>query len=91
MAEDDEYRGYYIPAKTAVIGNMWAVLHDEAVYPQPDEFIPERFLDETGTKPVIPGDTHSLGHSSFGFGRRSVNHFSLSDNLFTKFRVDPYC
>ena len=67
MAEDDEYRGYYIPAKTAVIGNMWAVLHDEAVYPQPDEFIPERFLNED-----VP-DSMAI---AFGFGRRYVFVFS---------------
>ncbi|KAF9266570.1 cytochrome P450 [Marasmius fiardii PR-910] len=47
---------------------------DESVYPDPESFIPERFLTEDGTcnedKMVLP----------FGFGRRicAGRHFALS-------------
>lgn len=51
-----------------VIGNIWAVLHDEAVYPEPESFIPERFLEE--------GVPDSL-HIAFGFGRRCVEFLPL--------------
>ncbi|KAF7289900.1 Cytochrome P450 [Mycena indigotica] len=41
---EDEYRGYRIPANSIVIGNAWAILHDENTYPDPLTFKPERFL-----------------------------------------------
>ncbi|KAF7368860.1 Cytochrome P450 [Mycena venus] len=30
LITDDEYRGYRLPAGSIVIGNAWAILHDEA-------------------------------------------------------------
>ncbi|KAK0500313.1 cytochrome P450 [Armillaria luteobubalina] len=57
----DVYRGYYIPA---VIGNAWAILHDEKDYPNPLVFDPERFIPEDG-KELQP---YPL--AAFGFGRR---------------------
>ncbi|KAJ7784019.1 hypothetical protein B0H14DRAFT_315457 [Mycena olivaceomarginata] len=32
-----------------VIGNTWAILHDETVYPEPYTFQPERFLLDDGS------------------------------------------
>lgn len=65
--EDDEYRGYYIPKGTVVIGNAWGILHDPANYPDPEEFKPERFLTEDGQL-----DPNSLDPeiACFGYGRR---------------------
>lgn len=71
-SNDDEYRGYYIPAKAALLANIWAVLHDESVYPQPDKFIPERFLEK---------DVPDSAAAAFGFGRRSVHFFCCSYNF----------
>ncbi|THU86529.1 cytochrome P450 [Dendrothele bispora CBS 962.96] len=68
--KDDFYEGYFIPAGTLVIANVWAMNRDPAVFPDYDEFRPERFLDETGTQEVVPPDTHNQGHVTFGFGRR---------------------
>lgn len=39
--------------------------HNESKYPNPDEFIPERFLAEDGS--LLPND---IEHLAFGFGRR---------------------
>ncbi|KAK7446301.1 hypothetical protein VKT23_014507 [Stygiomarasmius scandens] len=65
--QDDEYEGYYIPAGATVVGNSWAVLHDEATFgPQPHLFNPERFLKADGTlNPSI-----IFPDAAFGFGRR---------------------
>jgi hypothetical protein len=41
-----------------------AILHDEAVYPQPDVFMPERFLGD-----VTAVDSKG---TAFGYGRRQV-------------------
>ena len=61
--------------------------HDPDTYPDPDEFRPERFLDESGhIKPAIP-DTYSHGHNAFGFGRRSVLALGLLIGILISF----YC
>ena len=50
------------------------VIHrDPSIYPDFDVFRPERFLDESGKEEIAPPDTHHMGHSSFGFGRRYAN------------------
>lgn len=43
---------------------------DPEVFPDFDEFRPERYLDESGHGEVIPPGTHGMGHVTFGFGRR---------------------
>ncbi|KAF9038255.1 cytochrome P450 [Rhodocollybia butyracea] len=66
-AQEDVYRGYYIPANTLVLGNSWAILHDPAVYGDDvEEFRPERFLNPDGSiNSSIP-----FPEAAFGYGRR---------------------
>ncbi|EJF63527.1 cytochrome P450 [Dichomitus squalens LYAD-421 SS1] len=68
VLEDDEYDGYFIPAGTVVFPNSWqvAILHDPEMYPQPERFIPERFLKEGKLDP----DIRDPATVAFGFGRR---------------------
>jgi len=40
--------GYDIPAKTEIIVNLQRVHMDPATFPDPDQYRPERFLDESG-------------------------------------------
>ncbi|KAF5343067.1 hypothetical protein D9758_011141 [Tetrapyrgos nigripes] len=68
--KDDFYEGYFIPKGSLVIANVWAMNRDPAIFPDYDEFRPERFLDKTGTLEIVPPDTHNQGHVTFGFGRR---------------------
>ncbi|KAH8101906.1 cytochrome P450 [Cristinia sonorae] len=83
VSEDDYYEGYYIPKGAIVISNIWAIDRDPALYANPEDFIPERHLDETETVDVSPPDMHGLGHSSFGFGRRTcVGVTFASQSLF---------
>ncbi|XP_035700157.1 cytochrome P450 2U1-like [Branchiostoma floridae] len=45
---DIDFRGYHIPKATAVEVNIWSVLRDPQLWPEPNKFDPTRFLDDTG-------------------------------------------
>ncbi|KAF8079096.1 cytochrome P450 [Lyophyllum atratum] len=62
--DEDIYNGYYIPKGSVVMANIWAMAHDESIYPEPDSFLPERFFDDKGK---LNNDDQVL---AFGFGRR---------------------
>jgi len=59
VTADDEYMGYHIPKGATIVPGHWAISMDEELYPNADEFLPERFLKD----PDLP-------YSQFGFGRR---------------------
>ncbi|KAJ7089229.1 cytochrome P450 [Mycena belliarum] len=64
VTQDDVYRGYMIEKGSVVWANIWAILHDEHVFPDPLTFRPERYLtDERAASTVA---------AAFGFGRRQV-------------------
>ncbi|KAG1858019.1 cytochrome P450 [Suillus subalutaceus] len=62
--EDVIWENYCIPAGTTVIGNHWAISRDPEVYPEPDAFKPQRWIDDQG------GLRDDLKFFVFGFGRR---------------------
>ncbi|KAH9970771.1 cytochrome P450 [Russula compacta] len=63
--EDNIYNGFLIPKGAIVIPNSWAILHDPVLYPEPDVFRPERFLDPDGN---LHNDLTLV--SGFGYGKR---------------------
>ncbi|KAJ6491300.1 cytochrome P450 [Mycena vitilis] len=65
LTVEDEYQGYRLPAGSIVLANAWAMSHDEAVYPDPYTFEPERFLLEGKLNPAFQDPD-----PTFGFGRR---------------------
>ncbi|TFK31795.1 cytochrome P450 [Crucibulum laeve] len=72
-SSDDVYKGYFIPAKTSVYANIWAMTHDEDEYPDPYLFNPDRFLAKEGERQQK--DPRGL---VYGFGRRLCpgSHFA---------------
>ena len=56
-------------------------LHDETRYPQPDEFRPERFLNDDGS--LNKDAAEEVKNIAFGFGRRHVISFE-NDNLYSR-------
>lgn len=45
---------------------------DPVLFPDYDEFRPSRFLDASGKVDETPPDTLSMGHVTYGFGKRCV-------------------
>ncbi|GJJ15429.1 hypothetical protein Clacol_009706 [Clathrus columnatus] len=76
--EEYIYEGYRIPKNTIVFGNIWEILHDPEIYPDPFEFKPERFLDlEAKTPDGYPTDPREY---VFGFGRRACPASHLAES-----------
>ncbi|THH06638.1 hypothetical protein EW145_g3950 [Phellinidium pouzarii] len=73
VKEDDVYDGQFIPAGTTMLANIWAMQRDPVEYPEPEKFIPERWIQSEGKK--LPRDVR---RTVFGFGRRicSGRHFA---------------
>ncbi|KAJ7247278.1 cytochrome P450 [Mycena rebaudengoi] len=77
---EDFYKGYRLPAKSVVIANAWAILHDETMYPDPYSFKPERFLLDGKPNPEVKSPD-----AAFGFGRRICpgRHMAMSSMWIT--------
>jgi cytochrome P450 len=66
LEADDIYQGYKLSAGTIVVTNIWAMLHDKELYPEPYTFNPERFIKNGHWNPSVVDPTDI----TFGFGRR---------------------
>ncbi|CAE6534992.1 unnamed protein product [Rhizoctonia solani] len=62
VTQEESYRGYTLPVGTVIRANIWAILHDPALYPSPHAFEPKRHLGPHA-------DPNPLRYV-FGFGRR---------------------
>ncbi|KAI0318582.1 cytochrome P450 [Amylostereum chailletii] len=63
--------GLLMPKGSLILVNLWAIFRDEASYPEPEQFKPERFLRPNVLDPKA---------SVFGFGRRLCPGIHLVDN-----------
>ncbi|CZR68666.1 uncharacterized protein PAC_18565 [Phialocephala subalpina] len=71
VVADDVYDGYFIPKGATVFALSQHIYEDEELYPDHEEFKPERFLDDHGQLNTLP-------HAGFGFGSRKClgQHFA---------------
>ena len=70
--EDDYYRDQFIPKGAGVIPNLTALHGDPDLYPNPDEFDPDRYKNhrlDAAASAVHP-DYLQRDHFNYGFGRR---------------------
>ncbi|GFT30577.1 cytochrome P450 18a1 [Nephila pilipes] len=65
--QDIHINGYVIPKGSEIFANLWGLHHDPDYWEQPDEFRPERFLTDGGTKLV----KNPPSYAPFSIGRRN--------------------
>nr|XP_045736574.1 cytochrome P450 2U1 isoform X2 [Mirounga angustirostris] len=63
-SEKTVLQGYSIPKGTVIVPNLWSVHRDPATWEKPDDFYPNRFLDDQGQ--LIKKETFI----PFGIGKR---------------------
>ncbi|CAE6456107.1 unnamed protein product [Rhizoctonia solani] len=74
IEKEDSYRGYRIPANSTVYANIYAITRDERIFPDPENFIPERFdSTQSGAMPLDPREF------IFGIGRRICPGNNVAD------------
>ncbi|KAJ7098285.1 cytochrome P450 [Mycena epipterygia] len=73
VTQDDQYRGYTIEKGSIVWANIWAILHDDEIFPEPFTFRPERYLTDDDRA----GSTVA---AAFGFGRRICPGMHIAEN-----------
>ncbi|KAF7419468.1 hypothetical protein PC9H_002058 [Pleurotus ostreatus] len=72
-SQDDIYRGLFIPKGAMVVPNVWAVAFAANERYDPQQFLPERFLDPTE-------DVVDPSSWAFGFGKRMCPGKALGEN-----------
>lgn len=59
VVKDDTYGGYFIPKGATIFALSQHIHEDEELYPDHNDFTPERFLDDNGRLNTLP-------HAGFG-------------------------
>lgn len=80
MADGAEIAGFPVARGTKVIINLWAIMRDPEVWPEPTEFRPERF--EGGDRQDFRG-RDPLEFMPFGAGRRACPGTPMATRVVT--------
>ncbi|KAI7871825.1 cytochrome P450 [Spinellus fusiger] len=99
IAEKDfTVNNYKIKKGTVLISDMYSMHRNPDVYPDPDKFIPERFINNTSTfYASANGNTKERDQFNFGWGRRICPGIYLAEmemfltyiNLWARSTVEP--
>ncbi|XP_038719742.1 3,9-dihydroxypterocarpan 6A-monooxygenase-like [Tripterygium wilfordii] len=79
--EDCRVNGFVVKAKTRMVINVFALMRDPESYTNPDEFIPERFLESSDEKigeHQMEFKSQNFRYLPFGSGRRGCPGASLA-------------
>ncbi|KAI8665702.1 hypothetical protein NCS56_01006900 [Fusarium sp. Ph1] len=80
--QDIEYNGYIIPKGTGLMLHQNGIQMDPDIYPEPEKFNPDRFLDH----PLKAGDyvgiadPYKRDHWTYGTGRRICSGMHVAEN-----------
>ncbi|KAJ6479921.1 cytochrome P450, partial [Mycena vitilis] len=75
LRKDDTYEGMHLPKGSLMIPNVWYMLHDPEVYPDPDTFNPDRYND-------LDSEMKKVWDVAFGFGRRVCPGMLFAEGTF---------
>jgi cytochrome P450 len=81
---DATVAGYRVPAGTRVFVNVWAIMRDPAVWKDPEEFVPERFLPggaDGGEGRKLDFNGSDMEYLPFGSGRRICAGIAMADRM----------
>ncbi|KAK0203304.1 cytochrome P450 [Desarmillaria ectypa] len=89
---EDEYRGFRIPKDATIIANVWAIMHDPELYPQPFDFDPSRYTEPNLNSSFVNPDPRLF---AFGYGRRTCPGIQFAEvsmllsmsNILSKFNI----
>jgi len=90
VLQDDVYEGMFIPKGTTIYSNLYAIFRDPEMFPEPEIYRPERFLDTDDPRLI----NFTL---QFGFGRRicpgmhvaSASVFLMFTRMLWAFNIHP--
>ncbi|THU95602.1 cytochrome P450 [Dendrothele bispora CBS 962.96] len=77
VTQEDIYCSYRIPKNATVLANVWAIMHDPTIFPDPFTFDPDRFLKKNPKTIISQSDPDLTALNpdprmfAFGFGRRT--------------------
>ncbi|KAF8496294.1 cytochrome P450 [Gautieria morchelliformis] len=74
VVNDDVYEGTFIPGGATIVGNMWCIFRDPAVFAEPEKFKPERFLGDKGR------ECRDILTTVWGMGRRPCPGRQLAES-----------
>uniref|UniRef100_A0AC35FRH0 Cytochrome P450 n=1 Tax=Panagrolaimus sp. PS1159 TaxID=55785 RepID=A0AC35FRH0_9BILA len=91
LTKDVEIRGYKIPKNTVILPQVSSVLYDEKAFPNPETFIPERFLDSEGQpKRIDEFIPFSLGkRQCLGESLAKMELYLIIANFFNQYKLEP--
>lgn len=91
LLKDVEIRGYKIPKGTVIIPQISTILFDDKVFPDPLNFIPERFIDENGDlKKIDEFIPFSMGkRQCLGESLAKMELYLIITNFFNHFNITP--
>ncbi|KAJ7982963.1 putative monooxygenase [Mycena polygramma] len=75
LTQDDIYEGMHLPKGSLMIPNVWYMLHDPEVYPDPDTFNPDRYTN-------LDSEMVKVWDVAFGFGRRVCPGMLFAEGTF---------
>ncbi|UKZ75803.1 hypothetical protein TrVFT333_003497 [Trichoderma virens FT-333] len=81
LIKDDIYEGIFLQAGTSIHPNQWAIHRDPTLYPDPESFRPERWLEPSWPtyREPLTQFPNLQNFSAFGFGRRICPGQSIAE------------
>ncbi|KAI8144939.1 cytochrome P450 [Fennellomyces sp. T-0311] len=84
---DMEYGGFFFPKGTILVSNTYTLNLNANEYQSPEEFLPERYMDDISMLSTSVNSKTGRDHFMFGWGRRLCPGVDLADVIMFNFMV----